>query len=130
MKQVHSHEPSQKDAAVSFLQFVVQGNIREAYAKFVDPDMHHHNPAFAGDAASLEKAMEQNHAQFPPKLLDVKRVLEDGNLVAVHSLIRLQSGTPGVAAVHIFRFHAGRIVELWDVGQPVPETSPNVNGMF
>jgi predicted SnoaL-like aldol condensation-catalyzing enzyme len=32
--------------------------------------------------------------------------------------------------VHIFRFEQGRIVELWDLGQEVPESSPNQYGMF
>jgi predicted SnoaL-like aldol condensation-catalyzing enzyme len=34
------------------------------------------------------------------------------------------------AAVHIFRFKKGHIVELWDLGQPVPEKSLNQYGMF
>jgi predicted SnoaL-like aldol condensation-catalyzing enzyme len=32
--------------------------------------------------------------------------------------------------IHIFRFEEDRIVELWDVGQEIPEDSPNDNGMF
>jgi hypothetical protein len=32
--------------------------------------------------------------------------------------------------VHICRFDGARIVELWDVGQPVPEHSVNALGMF
>ena len=36
----------------------------------------------------------------------------------------LKPGDRGIALVHIFRFEAGRIAELWDIGQPVPENSP------
>lgn len=115
---------------MSFLRLVVAGKIREAYATYVSPDMRHHNMAFAGDAASLEKAMEENHVKCPNKILDVKRALEDGDLVAVHSHIRLRAVEPGFAAVHIFRFEGDRIVEMWDMGQPVSEKSPNANGMF
>jgi hypothetical protein len=35
-----------------------------------------------------------------------------------------------IAAVHIFRFEQDRIVELWDVAQPLSKDSPNQNGMF
>ena len=119
-----------KDAAVSFLRLVVAGKIRQAYATYVSPDMRHHNTALAGDAASLEKAMQENHTQYPNKIFDIKRVLEDGNMVALHSHIRIKPTDPGFAAVHIFRFDGDRIIEMWDVIQPVPENSPNKNGMF
>lgn len=122
--------PSNKNAAISFLRLVVAGKIREAYTKHVGPEMQHHNMAFAGDATSLEKAMEENHSLHPHKILEVKRALEDGDLVAVHSRVRLQPGTSGFAAVHIFRFDGDRIIEMWDIGQAVPENSPNINGMF
>ena len=119
-----------KDAAVTFLRLFVAGKIRQAYATYVRPDMRHHNTALAGDAASLEKAMQENHTQYPNKIFDIKRVLEDGNIVALHSHIRLKPTDPGFAAVHIFRFDGDRIIEMWDVIQPVPENSPNKNGMF
>lgn len=54
----------------------------------------------------------------------------EGELVAVHSHVRQKPGDLGAAVVHIFRFEKGRIVELWDLGQPVPEKSPNQYGMF
>lgn len=123
-------QATNKEAAISFLRHVVSGKIREAYATYVAKDMRHHNMMFAGDAASLEKAMEENHSQFPSKVIEVKRALEDGDLVAVHSHVRLRANEPGFATVHIFRFEGHRIVEMWDIGQPVPQESPNKNGMF
>src|SRR5512135_1622751 len=94
---------SQKDTATSFLRLVVAGQIREAYAAHVADDMRHHNMYCAGDAAALEKSMLENHAAFPNKTLEVRHVLQEGDLVAVHSHIRLKPGDPGIAAVHIFR---------------------------
>jgi predicted SnoaL-like aldol condensation-catalyzing enzyme len=44
--------------------------------------------------------------------------------------VRQKPDERGVTVVHIFRFDGGKIAELWDLGQPVPETSPNENGMF
>jgi predicted SnoaL-like aldol condensation-catalyzing enzyme len=32
--------------------------------------------------------------------------------------------------MHIFRFDTGKIAEIWDFGQPVPEEPVNENGMF
>jgi len=117
-------------AATSFLQLTASGRTREAYAGFVHDAMRHHNIYFPGDASSLEKAMKENHDAFPEITLEVKRVLEEGDFVAVHSHVRMKSSEPGVATVHIFRFEGDKIIEMWDIGQVIPENSPNHNGMF
>jgi predicted SnoaL-like aldol condensation-catalyzing enzyme len=74
--------------------------------------------------------MTENATKFPNKVFAVHHALEDRDLVAVHSRVRLRPDEPGMAVVHIFRFDANRIAEIWDVGQPVPGESPNANGMF
>ena len=119
-----------RDAAISFLKMASSGDVREAYSKFVGPGFRHHNPFFEGSAETLMKAMEENARDNPGKTLDVKRAITEGDLVAVHSYVRLKPEDRGAAVVHLFRFEEGRIVELWDVGQGVPEDSPNQFGMF
>ena len=119
-----------KEAAVAFLELASSGKVREAYSQFVGSGFRHHNPFFEGSAQSLMAGMEENARQNPGKVLEVKRVIADGELVVVQSHVRQQPGASGAAVVHIFRFEHGRIVELWDVGQPVPEQSPNQYGMF
>ena len=121
---------AQKESAVDFLNLVVAGNIDEAYESYVNMHGRHHNVYYAADFASLKRGMIENHAQFPNKRLMVKNVLGDGNLVAVHSNLIMKSGEPGMAVVHMFRFENGKIVEMWDVGQAVPASSPNLIGAF
>jgi predicted SnoaL-like aldol condensation-catalyzing enzyme len=121
---------ARKRTATSFFELVIAGNIHEAYQKYVSPDMRHHNAYYKGDAASLKKGMEENHQQFPNKILEVKHILEEGDLVAVHSHVRLQPEKPGIAVVHLLRFDGDKIAEMWDVGQEIPENMPNENGMF
>jgi predicted SnoaL-like aldol condensation-catalyzing enzyme len=121
---------SNKDAAVSFLKLAASGQVREAYAKFIGAGFRHHNAFFEGSAEALMAGMEENARQNPTKVLEVKRAIAEGELVVVHSHVRQKPGDLGAAVVHIFRFEEGRIVELWDLGQPVPEKSPNQYGMF
>jgi predicted SnoaL-like aldol condensation-catalyzing enzyme len=130
MTKSNLQNPSHKNAAISFLHFIVAGKIREAYATYTAKEMRHHNTEFAGDAASLEKAMEVNHSQYPHKIIDIKHALEDDDLVAVHSHVRMRTEEPGIAVVHFFRFEDDRIIEMWDIRQAVPENSTNENGMF
>ena len=121
---------SNGDAAVSFLELASSGKVREAYSEFVGSGFRHHNPFFEGSAESLLSGMEENALQNPNKVLKVKRVIKEGDFVVVHAHVRHKPGDLGAALVHIFRFENGRIVELWDLGQPVPEKSPNQYGMF
>ena len=122
--------PSIAEAAVGFLKLVASGKVGEAYERHVGPEFRHHNAFFKGDAASLRAAMEANAAENPQKTLEVKQTIGSGDRVAVLSHIRQRPGDRGAAVVHVFRFEKGKIAEAWDVGQPVPEKSPNENGMF
>lgn len=129
-QQSHKQQPSHKEAAREFLTMAASGNVREAYRKHVGADFRHHNPNFRGDAASLMAAMEENAAKNPDKSLEIQMALQEGDLVAVFSRVRQKPADPGGAVVHIFRFQGERISEFWDIGQAVPEKSPNENGMF
>ncbi|MFD2442857.1 nuclear transport factor 2 family protein [Bacillus sp. CGMCC 1.16607] len=129
-EQSFSSNLSLKEKAVAFLQLVASGKVREAYEAYVGPDFRHHNPYFRGDAESLMLAMEENAVQNPHKILEVKLAIREKDTVAVHSHIKQNPEDLGGAVVHIFRFQDNQIVELWDIGQPVPEDSPNENGIF
>jgi len=119
-----------KENAVSFLKLVASGKVHEAYQRYIGPDFRHHNPFFRGDADSLMVAMEENATQNPHKVFEVKRIIGEGDMVVVHSHVKQNQDEPGGAVVHIFRFHNDLIMEFWDIGQAIPENSPNENGVF
>ncbi|GGC77440.1 hypothetical protein GCM10007216_04950 [Thalassobacillus devorans] len=126
----NEHILTNKERAVSFLKLVASGKVREAFNSHVSHDFSHHNPIFPGDASSLMTAMEENASKSPEKTFEVKRAIEENDLVVVHSHVKQQPEDLGAAVVHIFRFQDDQILELWDLGQPIPEDSPNKNGMF
>lgn len=119
-----------KEIATSFLQQAASGRAREAFSAYTKSGFRHHNAHFDASAESLMKGMNDNAKQFPQKRIDIKRAIEDGDFVAVHSHVRHTSDERGFALVHIFRFEEDRIAELWDLAQEVPAQSPNANGMF
>lgn len=112
-----------------FLQMCARGDVRDAYDRHVSPDFTHHNAWFPGDRESLLLAMEQSAQMEPNKSLDIKQVVEGDDRVAMLSHLRRADGQE-YAVVHIARFEGDKIVELWDLGQEVPEDSPNALGMF
>ena len=119
-----------KDSAVAFLRLAAAGKTREAFGTFVSARFVHHNPFFRGNAASLAAGMAENARANPEKTLEIQHVLEDGDLVAVHSRVRMKPDDLGIAVIHLFRFSDGLIMELWDIAQPVPADAQNEQGMF
>ena len=119
-----------KEIAIDFLHSAASGNVRDAYRNYVAPNFRHHNAFFKGDAEALMLAIEENAAKNPQKTLEIHHAIREGDLVAIHSHVRMNPNDRGAGLVHIFRFEGDRIAELWDLAQPVPEESPNENGMF
>jgi len=95
-----------------------------------DPGYIQHNPSIPTGAASLKAMLDRAKGRYPNAVHIVKRMLADGDLVCAHVHIIFEPGTPGVAAVDIFRIEDGRIAEHWDVNQPVATEPNNANGMF
>lgn len=119
-----------KDIAELFLKMASSGKVNEAYSKFIGTGFRHHNPFFAGTAEALQAAMEENARKNPNKVFDVKRVISEGDHVVIHSHVKQKPDDLGIAVVHIFRFEMGKIMELWDLGQPIPSETQNQYGMF
>jgi predicted SnoaL-like aldol condensation-catalyzing enzyme len=57
-------------------------------------------------------------------------VLADGDYVMLHVHAVRTPGEVGSAIVDLFKLENGKIVEHWDVVQPIPEKAANGNGMF
>jgi predicted SnoaL-like aldol condensation-catalyzing enzyme len=121
---------NKKEAAVAFLQLASSGQVREAYDTYVHPGFRHHNPYFEGDRESLLQGMQASAGEFPHKVFEPLRSLEDGDLVAVHGRVRLKPDAPWIALIHIFRFQDDLIIEEWEAAQEVPAELPNENGAF
>jgi predicted SnoaL-like aldol condensation-catalyzing enzyme len=119
-----------KKAAIEFLTMCASGDVVEAYGRHVAADFRHHNPYFKSDRASLLEAMAQSAAEEPNKAFDVKQAIASSDTVAVFSHLQRAQTDVDYAVVHILRFENGKIVEMWDIGQEVPDDSPNELGMF
>src|SRR5580704_1814284 len=85
-----------------------------------------HNPLFPNGLDGIIAYIKQA-GSIP---CEVKRVAIDGDLAVIHVRYLNWAGKE-TAGVDIFRFDGeGKIVEHWDVLQPVPASSNNRNTMF
>ncbi|HUD93279.1 nuclear transport factor 2 family protein [Sphingobium sp.] len=106
-----------------------KGDVEGAYRQFVAPDLIQHNSRM-GQGRDGAIAAIKGLRSAPGATFEVQRLLVDGDLAAVHYRGKLSAQDRGAAVVEIFRFDKGRIVEHWDMFQPVPETSRNAHPMF
>jgi predicted SnoaL-like aldol condensation-catalyzing enzyme len=120
-----------KEVVTQFMtQFYVDKKVRQAFETWVDPGYIQHNPmAQTGRDAAIQ-FLEPFFATHPDVHYTIARIIADGNLVAVHSHGVFSPGDRGIAVVDILRVEGCKVMEHWDVVQPVPEKSANTNGMF
>ena len=108
----------------------VDKKVREAFETWADPGYIQHNPLAQSGRDAAIGFLEPFFAQHPDIRYSIKRIIADGNLVAVHSHARFAPDDRGIAVVDILRVEGCKVVEHWDVVQPVPDKSANPNGMF
>jgi predicted SnoaL-like aldol condensation-catalyzing enzyme len=89
-----------------------------------------HNPNAADGPEGFRKFIGFLKEKFPNSRSEIKRSFVDGDYVILHVHAVREPGTRGNAIVDIFKLENGKIVEHWDVVQPIPENPANKNGMF
>jgi predicted SnoaL-like aldol condensation-catalyzing enzyme len=120
-----------KQTVVAYLEQALNAKQpAEAVAAYVGPRYIQHNPQAADGPEAFIAFVKSFAQQFPDLHIDIKRVIAEGDLVVTHSLLTAAPGDRGTAVADIFRVEDGKIVEHWDVLQPVPETAANDNTMF
>jgi len=121
-----------KDIAVAFYKKALfEGRVEEAFRLYAGAPYPQHNPLIEDGMEGVKKFVALVMANHPDAHCEIKRVFADGDHVILHSHWHGLSDNPrGEAVVDIFRLEGGKVVEHWDVIQPVPETSANANTMF
>ncbi|ENX33901.1 hypothetical protein F889_02565 [Acinetobacter colistiniresistens] len=106
-----------------------QHKVREFSERYLADQYIQHNPWIENGKEPFISFFEQLFQDDPAAKYEIKRVIAEGDLVAVHMRSKL-SNEPENAGFDIFRVENGKIVEHWDVNQAVPENSANTNTMF
>ncbi|EMK2598203.1 ester cyclase [Bacillus tropicus] len=119
-----------KKMVVDFYNEVFNKHNIDIIPKYVSEDYKQHNPFVADGRKAFMDFFKENFVKNPNSSAEIKRVVAEGDTVALHVHSRANSQDKGVAIVDIFRIKDGKIVEHWDVIQEIPSEAANNNTMF
>jgi predicted SnoaL-like aldol condensation-catalyzing enzyme len=120
-----------KALVVDFYEMVFVGHkAKEGAEKYLAPDYRQHNPLVPDGRQPFIDFFVPYFAKNPEARSEIKRVVAEDDLVVLHVHSKAKKADLGRAVVDIFRVKDGKIVEHWDVIQPVPEKAANTNSMF
>ncbi|MDQ1082142.1 MULTISPECIES: nuclear transport factor 2 family protein [Microbacterium] len=109
--------------------FYTQKRVAAAFAFLVADDYIQHNPNVPDGPQPAIDMLTPKFDGSPDARFEIQRILVDGDLAMVHVRASLP-GLPVAAVADIYRFENGRIVEHWDVLQPVPAHAAHDHPMF
>ena len=129
--QAHTaQEEANRQAVLAFYEKGLNQKDADAALQYVGDRYVQHNPTAADGPEGFRKFVAFLRDKTPNSHSDIKQSFVDGDYVTLHVHAVREPGTRGSAIIDIFRLEKGKIVEHWDVVQPIPETSANTNTMF
>ncbi|MBK9253745.1 MAG: nuclear transport factor 2 family protein [Proteobacteria bacterium] len=119
-----------KKLVLAFYEQIIGRKDFDGALKYMGATYKQHAPYAADGHAGLRAWLAGFKAAFPKHRYEVKRVLAEGDYVMLH-LHGMGGPNPhGESVVDIFRVENGKVVEHWDIIQPIPDTADNANSMF
>jgi predicted SnoaL-like aldol condensation-catalyzing enzyme len=119
-----------KKTVVEFYDAALNRKDFEAASRFFGPRYVQHNPNAPDGIEGFKAFLGFLREKFPQSRSEIKRVWAEGDYVILHVHAVRTPGARGSAIVDVFKLENGKIVEHWDVIQPVPAKSANTNTMF
>jgi predicted SnoaL-like aldol condensation-catalyzing enzyme len=122
-------EANKKTVAALYDAALNKKDFEEA-SKYLGPRYTQHNPTAKDGPEGLKGYIGFLRDKYPDSKSEITRIFADGDYVIMHVHAVREPGTRGLAIMDIFKLENGKVVEHWDVVQPIPETVQNDNGMF
>jgi predicted SnoaL-like aldol condensation-catalyzing enzyme len=68
--------------------------------------------------------------EFPQNLGEIKASFADGDMVVLHLHVTRTRDMPGWTVLELMRLENEKVVEHWDIFEPVPDASANGNPLW
>ena len=125
-------EEKNKELVTAFYELAInQKKPTESADRYIGLPYTQHNPEVPKNGPDgFIQFIEGMFKKHPGLRVIIHKAVADGNVVALHVHLKRDESDPGIAVAEFFRVENGRIVEHWDVMQPVPEKTASGNAMF
>ncbi|MEG1875642.1 MAG: ester cyclase [Angelakisella sp.] len=118
------------DIIQSFYKEVFNEHNAQAAEKYIVKNYIQHNPGLGQGRKCFIEAFAEKFRQVPSFRLDIVRIIEQGDMVAVHLHAIGEPGISEAAVVDFYRFEGEMIAEHWDVLMPIPSKLIGNNNIF
>jgi predicted SnoaL-like aldol condensation-catalyzing enzyme len=119
-----------KKLVLAFYEQIIGRKDFDAALPYMGNTYTQHAPYAADGHDGLRAWLAGFKAAFPNHRYEVKRVIAEGSYVMLH-LHGMGGPNPhGESVIDIFRIENGKVVEHWDIIQPIPDSADNANSMF
>lgn len=125
-----AQEERNKETVIAFYKAAINDKDFETASAYLGDKYIQHNPLAADGPEGLKAFLDfakENMSEFK---VEIKQAFADGDYVILHVHAKRNAEDRGSAVMDIFRLENGKVVEHWDVIQPIPESSANDNTMF
>lgn len=119
-----------KELVLAFYKKMIGEKDPEGAREYMGQPYRQHSPYAKDGFEGVAEFARWFKREFPNHNYEVKRVIAEGDYVALHLHGKSGPNPHGEAVVDIFRVKDGKVVEHWDVIQPLPEKFENPNTPF
>lgn len=123
-------EQNKKIAIAFYEKLINEFDAEGAFAQYGGQTYIQHTPVIKDGREGVTEFISWLRSNYPESHMEIRRAFSDGNMVILHSHWVRSPGERGDAVVDFFRVENGKVVEHWDVIQPIPATSANSNTMI
>jgi predicted SnoaL-like aldol condensation-catalyzing enzyme len=125
-------EEKNKELVTAFYELSInQKRPTESAGKYIGLPYTQHNPEVPKNGPEgFIQFIEEMFKKHPDLKVVIHRAVADEKFVVLHVHLKRHESDPGIAVAEFFRVSNGKIIEHWDVMQPVPEKTASGNSMF
>ncbi|MCL5734804.1 MAG: nuclear transport factor 2 family protein [Actinobacteria bacterium] len=123
-------EQENLEAVLDFYHTVINGQQYERAMEFLDDNYIQHKPEVETGLQGVLDFVRHVYEVSPTHEAIIVRSFVDGDFVILHVHIKNGAEAKDIAVMDIFRVQDGKLMEHWDVAQPVPADFKHANGMF